>query len=216
MKRLFIIGLLVGFAGLLAAAHFVPWVSHVRLPSQTSVVANGGRAERFVIRLPADRIHALGSATAGLRSRGFPAPATIPGEDATALPLLEHFKVRDSAGNVIGIAARHWTATPSGPRTSWTLTIPSRGSLVLAAPGEAPGVVDAALTDRGYTSGSPWSGELSLAMVGDSATAESVVGSREFAGLDVAYTETWNITGIGESGEIRGTIELDTVSRRGG
>jgi len=169
-----------------------------------------------VIRLPADRIHALGSATAGLRSRGFPAPATIPGEDATALPLLEHFKVRDSAGNVIGIAARHWTATPSGPRTSWTLTIPSRGSLVLAAPGEAPGVVDAALTDRGYTSGSPWSGELSLAMVGDGATAESVVGSREFAGLDVAYTETWNITGIGESGEIRGTIELDTVSRRGG
>ena len=53
-------------------------------------------------------------------------------------------------------------------------------------------------------------------MVGDGATAESVVGSREFAGLDVAYTETWNITGIGESGEIRGTIELDTVSRRGG
>src|SRR3970040_41243 len=169
MKRLFIIGLLMGFTGLLAAAHFVPWVSHVRLPSQTSVVANGGRAERFVIRLPADRIHALGSATAGLRSRGFPAPAAIPGEDATALGLLEHFKVRDSAGNVIGIAARHWTATPSGPRTSWTLTIPSRGSLVLAAPGAGPGRVDAALTDRGYTSGSPRSAERSPAMVCDGA-----------------------------------------------
>jgi hypothetical protein len=216
MKRLFIIGLLVGFAGLLAAAHFVPWVRHVRLPSQTSVVANGGRAERFVIRLPADRIHAMGPVSTGLRSSGFPALATIPGQDATALPLLEHFKVRDSAGNVIGIAARHWTVTPAGPRTSWMLAIPSRGSLVLVAPGEAPGVVDAALTDRGYTSGSPWTGELSLAMVGDGATAAGVVGSREFAGLDVAYTETWNITGIGESGELRGTIELDTVSRRGG
>jgi hypothetical protein len=34
--------------------------------------------------------------------------------------------------------------------------------------------------------------------------------------LDVNYTETWHVTGIGENGEIRGTIELDTVSRRGG
>jgi hypothetical protein len=215
MKRLFVIGLAVGFAGLLAAAHFVPWVSHVRVPSQTSVVANGGRAERFMIRLPADRVHAAGTAAAGLRGAGFQALETAFGDDATATPLLEHFKVRDSAGNVIGVAARHWAVTETGAKTSWMLTIPSRGSLVLSAPGEAPGAIDAALAERGYAAGSPWSGELRFAMVGEGQAAESI-GSREFEGLDVAYTETWSITGVGEGGEVRGTIELDTVSRRGG
>ena len=43
MKITFFVALLLGFVGVLAAGHFVPWGSHVRLPSQTRVVANGGR-----------------------------------------------------------------------------------------------------------------------------------------------------------------------------
>ena len=52
MKTVFLLGLLAGFGGTLAGAHFAPWLEHARLPSQTSVVANGGRAEQFLIHLP--------------------------------------------------------------------------------------------------------------------------------------------------------------------
>ena len=58
MKLVFILALLIGFAGTLAGAHFAPGLKHARLPSNTTVVANGGRAEKFMIRLPADRIAA--------------------------------------------------------------------------------------------------------------------------------------------------------------
>ena len=43
MKATFFLALFLGFAGVLAAGHFVPWGAHVRLPSQTHVIANGGR-----------------------------------------------------------------------------------------------------------------------------------------------------------------------------
>ena len=33
--------------------------------------------------------------------------------------------------------------------------------------------------------------------------------------LDGSYKEVWNLTGVSETGELRGTIELDTVTRRG-
>jgi hypothetical protein len=198
MRRLFIFGLLVGFAGTLAAAHFVPWVSHTRLPSRTSVVANGGRAERFVIRLPADRIQ------------------TLEDDAGDPPPLLEHFKVRDLDGNVIGVAARHWSVQRDSPTTTWALVFPSRGSVVLAHEGETSGAVDAALRTKGYTAGAEWNGELRLVRVGDGDATRTVVGSDEFVGLDVSYTETWNITGVDANGDIRGTIELDTVSQRGG
>ena len=42
MKSTFVVAVLVGFVGVLAAGHFVPWFPHVRLPSKTTVVANGG------------------------------------------------------------------------------------------------------------------------------------------------------------------------------
>ena len=41
MRALFLLGIVLGFAGTLAAAHWVPWISHQRLPSQTTVVATG-------------------------------------------------------------------------------------------------------------------------------------------------------------------------------
>ena len=57
--------------------------------------------------------------------------------------LVEHFKVRDSAGSVIGVAARHWNGGGAGPTTTWSVLIPSRGALVLSAPGEARGALEA-------------------------------------------------------------------------
>ena len=70
MRALFLLAIALGFGGTLAAAHWVPWISHPRLPSQTTVVANGGRAEQFLIRLPADRIAATDAKAGGLRSAG--------------------------------------------------------------------------------------------------------------------------------------------------
>ena len=209
MRRLFILGLLVGFAGMLAAARFFPWVSHTRASSQTSVIANGGRAERFVIRLPADRIESV-----ALDSPASPAAKFAAALDARA-PELEHFKLRDRAGNVIGVAARHWAETEAGATTTWALVFPARGAVVLTHMGEARGAIETALVGRGRVVGSQWEGDLRVRFVDDAATTHSVVGLQEFADLDVRYTEVWNVTGVDEHGGLRGTIELDTVSRRG-
>src|SRR4051812_17606724 len=153
MKITFFLAILFGFVGVLAAGHFVPWGAHVRLPSQTHVIANGGRAEQFLIRLPADRIDVAGAQKAGLRAAPAPGAAGArggvgraagpggagpPPPQLTAEPLLvEHFKIRDAAGNVIGLAARHWSADVHSSGPAWSVMIPSRGALLLTAPAEA-------------------------------------------------------------------------------
>jgi hypothetical protein len=130
--------------------------------------------------------------------------------------LVEHFKVRDSDNVVIGIAARHWSTDSSATGTAWSLLIPSRGAILLAAPGEARGVLDAALQRAGYTSGNAWNGELMVGLSPADEDAAAVVGgSEEFAGLEGRYTEVWMLTGVTETGEMRGTIELNTITRRG-
>jgi hypothetical protein len=212
MKRLFLIGLIAGFVGTLAAARFLPWVNHVRVPSQTTVVANGGRSERFEILLPSDRIHAAGAADALRRATALPALAAS-ADDAL---LVEHFKVRDAAGTVIGVAARHWAMPGGQPQTTWLLAIPSRGALLLTGHGEAEDRLATALASNGYRPGASWEGELNVVTTPDDADAHSPGGSREFGGLEVRYTEAWNITGISADGEMRGTIQLDTISRHGG
>jgi len=40
-------------------------------------------------------------------------------------------------------------------------------------------------------------------------------GSDEFSGLAGKYTETWTITGVTDGGELHGTIEIGTVTRKG-
>jgi hypothetical protein len=216
MKTTFFLTLLLGFVGVLAAGHFIPWGAHVRLPSQTRVVANGGRAEQFLIRLPADRIEVVGAKTAGLRAAAPLASGTLPPQ-LTAEPLLvEHFKIRDAAGNVIGLAARHWSADARAAGTAWSLMIPSRGALLLTAPGEARAALDAALHNAGYSAGTAWNGDVRVAFAPEGAeNAIVAAGSDEFSGLDGRYSETWTITGVTDAGELHGTIELDTVTRHG-
>lgn len=176
MRTLFIVGVALGFAAVLAAARFAPWLDPVRLPSHTTVVANGGRAETFVIRLPADRIAAAGSEAAGLRADA-EASAALVSALGSAEVLVEQFKVRDREGQVIGIAARHWA--------------PADGA-----------------------AGAGWSGELRVEFPRAPSSGRVQGGTHEFAGLEGTYTETWTITGVDESGELRGTIELDTVVAR--
>ena len=77
-------------------------------------------------------------------------------------------------------------------------------------------LLDAALKKAGYNAGSVWSGELKLELASDGDDGGVVAGgTEEFAGLGGRYSEVWTVTGIGEKGELRGTIELNTITRRG-
>ena len=210
MRTLFLLAIVVGFGGTLAAAHYVPWFGHHRLPSQTSVVANGGRAEQFVIRLPADRIAATDGKVGGLRSISVEGAMALPAKFVAEPLLVEHYKVRDSTGQVVGVAARHWVNGNRGLTTTWSVMIPARGSLLLHAPGEKAGTLDTVLQRAGYTAGSAWEGNVEIPLAAGGAVAG---GTGEFSGLDGSYTETWKVTGIDAAGAMRGTIELYTVTR---
>jgi len=216
VRTAFIVGVLLGIAGILAAARYVPWVGPPRLPSYTSVVANGGRAEEFVIRLPADRISAHGGEAAGLRGGAFPQDTALPEAFAAAPLLVEQFRVRDRDGSVIGIAARHWSQADGDASAAWLLVIPSRGALLMAADGEAPRAVDAAVAAAGGQPGGTWSGETTIELADREGGGKVIGGSGEFESLEGRYSESWIVTGVGESGELKGTIELRTVTYTAG
>lgn len=211
MKIVFVLALLIGFGGTLAGAHYVPGLEHTRLPSHTGVVANGGRAEAFVIRLPIDRIAATNSEAGGLRALGAVAMA-LPSQLAAEPLLVEHFKVRDSAGNVIGVAARHWDGSVDSTAT-WSVMIPSRGALVMSAQGEKRDALDTELRSRGYSAGRSWSGDARVSMTQDGGGLVNT-GTGEFEGLIGIYTETWTVAAVDEDGRVSGTIELATVTSR--
>ena len=199
MKRLLQLGFLLGLAGTLAAAYFAPLVSYTRYRAVTSVVANGGRVELFMVRLPADRI---GNAV------------TVPNAGATddASPLrLEHFKLRDAEGNVIGIAARHQVSLEGGDQTAWLLNIPSRGAIVLAATSPQRDSIDSTLAAHGLVAGQSLERELSIDLV---APAQSVTATGEFDGINFELIETWTVTGRDADGQVRGTLRLNTIGRQ--
>lgn len=216
MKILFFIGIVIGFAATLAGARFYPWVDVPRVPSHTTVVANGGRAEQFLIRLPADRISSQGSPSAGVRAAAFPEGAVLPADWLESPGLIEQFKLRDRTGDVIGLAARHWTETVGNTATAWLIVIPGRGAMLLAGPGESTGAVDAAMRAGGHRPGEAWSGDLELIIGAEAhAAGRMLAGTLEFDGLDGRYTETWRLAGIDAAAALRGTIVLDTVTYRG-
>lgn len=208
MKATFILGFLLSFAAVVATAHYVPWVSHPRLASLTSVVPNGGRAERFLIRLPADRLAGSGAGALGVRGAQL-----VTDLDLSAAPwLAEQFKLRDADGNVVGVAARHWTALPDGPVANWVLAIPSRGSVFMAGAGESLAELEAALRRAGHAPDTAWSGRTELVLGADGVAGQILAGGREFRDLSGHYQETWTLTGRDTNGSLRGTVELTTVT----
>ena len=214
MKTVLLLAILLGFGGTLAAAHLVPGIGHARLPSQTTVVANGGRSEQFLIRLPADRIAASDGATAGLRAATGEGAMLLPAKLASEPLLIEHFKVRDSTGNVIGVAARHWTTHAGRAATTWSVLVPSRGAFVLSGPGEARGALETALRAAGYKAGSEWDGQAIVTMTPAAEPGAFTAGTGEFADLAGTYTESWTLAGVDESAQVHGTIELNTTTSR--
>jgi hypothetical protein len=214
MKTVLLLAILLGFGGTLAAAHLAPGIGHARLPSHTTVVANGGRSEQFLIHLPADRIAASDGETAGLRAATEAGAMPLPAKLASEPVLIEHFKIRDAGGNVIGVAARHWTTHAERAVTTWSVLVPSRGAFVLSAPGEARGSLETALRAAGYKAGSGWDGQAIVTMTPAGEPGAVAAGTGEFASLTGTYTESWTLAGIDETGKVHGTIELNTITSR--
>jgi hypothetical protein len=212
MKLVFLLAILGGFGGTLAGAHYAPWLKHARLPSHTTVVANGGRSEQFLIRLPADRIAATDGEAGGLRSAGIAGAMVLPARFVAEPLLVEHFKVRDAAGSVVGVAARHWNASGTGPTTTWSILVPSRGAFVLSAPGEARGAIETALRSGGYSAGKAWAGQVVVPMIPQGEQGVVATGTGEFESLAGSYTEAWTVAAIDEDGQLSGTVEISTVT----
>jgi hypothetical protein len=192
MKRLLQLGFVIGLVGTIAAAYFVPWVEYTRYLSKTSVVANGGRVEQFMVRLPADRIE----------------PSAAENASGTRL---SHFKLRDAEGNVIGLAAKHEITIAGALETAWLLTIPSRGTIALAGTAPVSGSIESIVTAQGLEAGQSLEQGLSIELANP---ATSVSSTGEFAGIAFELGETWVVTGRDENGRIRGTVQLNTVGRR--
>ncbi len=211
MKSSFLAGVFLGLFAATGAAWFYPWVDQARATSLTTVAHNGGRVEDFVVRFPVDRIATTGTPEMGLRARPYPEGADLPSEMASSL-LVEHFKLRDIEGNVIGIAARHSFPAEDTGETAWSLTIPRRGTMRLIGASD-PGGLDRELAAAGRIDGRAWSGEVAMMLGGDESVSGRVAGgSDEFDGLGGSYTERWAITGVSEAGDLRGTINLRTTS----
>jgi len=191
MKRLLQLGFVLGLVGTFAMAYFFPWFEYERYLSRTSVVANGGRVEQFVVNLPADRI-----------------ASTIEPNGAASGQRLSHFKLRDAEGNVIGLAAKHELTIDGARETAWLLTIPSRGTIALAGWSPMLQSVESVVADRGLRPGQSVDPGLSIDL---GAPAKSVVTTGEFDGISFELVETWQVTGLDEEGRIRGTLRLDTI-----
>ena len=212
MKASFLAGILLGLVVAIGAARFYPWVDRPRSASLTTVLHNGGRVEEFVIRFPVDRIASAGGAEMGLRAKAYPDGVELPAEIAAQAVLVEHFKLRDRDGDVIGVAARHASVAEAEATSAWALTIPSRGTMRLLGAAE-PGALDLALAAEGRVEGLPWSGDLEWSVGATDAESGLVAGgSHEFAGLTGTYNEEWLISGVSQFGELRGTIMLHTTS----
>ncbi len=212
MKTSFLAGVILGLMVALFAARTYPWVDRVREISRTMVLHNGGRAEDFVIRYPVDLIVGTGTAQMGLRAKGFPAGVEFPEEIADERVLVEHFKLRNDQGDVIGVAARHSGVTQGEAATAWALTIPSRGTMYLVGAAE-PGTLERELAANGQIDGRAWSGRLELSIGSEEAGSGQIVGgSHEFAKVIGTYAEHWLISGVSQNGDLRGTIRLYTIA----
>ncbi|MBL8199429.1 MAG: hypothetical protein JNK40_00530 [Chromatiales bacterium] len=234
MKRLFIIAFVAGLLAVAVAATLWPFPEHVRYRSISSVPADGGRMEEFVIHWPEDRI-------ARPRERG----AALPAAAAVGAVVLEDsagrrvsaelFRLRDTEDNVIGVAGRlagtgGAIADRGRSASNWLLVIPSRGALFLAqsdvldttvregaaAEGSlalAPAQAAAFWTDRPrirITSPAPAGDGPGTTRPGT--TGRVLRGTSEFAGLRGSFTETWDLEEVNADGSTRGRILLSTIT----
>lgn len=181
MFRTFIVGIVLGIAGLAAGLYLYPIVDQQREASIVYVAANGGNVESFHVNVPMDRI------MAGASSQKKPLPAGMewPPDELIKDVRVELFKIRNERDTVVGVAARTAAKDGSDDVIDWVLHLPARGSVYINMQPEAlPG---------GYRQG------------------ELRAGSREFSELGGAMTERWVPNSSGEEDAPAGRIELLTT-----
>ena len=162
MFKTFIVGIVLGIAGLAAALHTYPIVDQHRETSIIAVKPNGGNSERFHVSVPMDRIM-LG---AGATERSVPPGMDWPADAVFADLNVELFKLRDARDTVVGVASRVAARdATAGSVIEWVLHLPARGSVYVTVEPES--------LDGGMRRGS-----LRL-------------GTREFATLTGSMTERW-------------------------
>lgn len=221
MIRVFILSFLAGLALVVAAAGLYPLPGHERFRSNIEVLTNGGRQESFVIRWPQDRIAMpapLPGAAPVVTGGGV---VLDPGQQPVAVEL---FRLRDTDGNVIGIASRA-TARLLGQRvaaastTNWMLLIPSRGSLLLTQENSAD--LRPVPTPDGYELPAEhrefWAPGTRYRITAGPAPdgrGRLVRGTEEFAGLNGSYAEIWELDEVAADGRTSGRITLTTVTAR--
>lgn len=225
MKRLFVIAFVAGLLAVALAATFWPLPQHLRFRSITSVSADGGRQEDFVIHWPEDRIARPGESRAGLPAAAAVGAAVL--EDSAGRRVsAELFRLRDADDSVIGVAARlagtgGAIADKGRSASNWLLVIPSRGALSLAQ----SDVLDTTVRDGTAAEGAVapaqsatfWGEQRRVrvtAPAGDRATTTGKVlrGTSEFAGLQGSFTETWDLEDVSADGSTRGRILLSTLT----
>ncbi len=218
MARLFYGSVLVGVLLAVLAAGLFPLPRHERYRSDISVIADGGRAEDFIIQWPQDRV-VLGAAP-GLRQAG---AAIVLADGAAVGASVEVFRLRDTAGNVVGLASRS-TSRRAGPDgepiqgSDWVLLLPSRGALFLTQENRRdvaprPLAADGGLQPAVEDIAGLWSQGNRLQITGDPSSGGAgrvAGGTDEFFGLTGRYDETWELEEIRAGGSTRGRITLAT------
>ncbi len=125
MFRTFIIGIVLGITGVIAALHFLPAVDQARESSVIMVTPNGGNSEAFHVNIPMDRIM-IGAPG---QPETLPPDLEWPTDPMFANSRAELFKLRNTRDAVVGVASRIAASEDSGDVIEWVLHLPARGSL---------------------------------------------------------------------------------------
>jgi hypothetical protein len=227
LARLFYGSVVAGIVLFILAAGVFPLPQNQRYRSTISVIPDGGREEAFVIQWPDDRIQPLDATVAAPLVRAGSAVVMLEAaaEGQLVGPSAEIFRLRDVAGNVIGLASRSTSRRPTRDGaavqgTDWMLLLPSRGTLFMTqtnsrdvAPrvrgaGGAAAVFVPAVDAPGF-----WAAGNRLRVTGGPGPAgegQVVGGSEEFAGMRGTFDESWELEEVSADGSTRGQIKLVT------
>ena len=128
MVKTFILGLVLGIAGMFMLLYLIPAVDLYRESSHVAVQPNGGNVEAFHIDLPRDR----GLAGMPAMKNSVPYGIEWPNDEVLAGSQAEIFKLRDVNNTVVGLASRMSSnAEASGNFVEWMLHLPARGSMFI-------------------------------------------------------------------------------------
>ena len=126
--KVFIVGVILGLAGVLAALHYVPAVDQRREASIIAMTTNGGNTETFHVKIPVDRI------MIGAPGQTNPLPTGMiwPDDPGIGDARVELFKLRNARDAVVGVATRLATNDPEiGNLIEWALHLPARGTVLV-------------------------------------------------------------------------------------